>query len=104
MTGARAAFEKAKAKVEAEKAAELPEVAETEPERPWKNYRAFDVKNILIKQRFDLKEYEDLQIAAKTDREKLPESTLIKAQILVDALELLYQQMERAEEAEEDEE
>ena len=104
MTGARAAFEKAMAKVEAQKAAEVPEVIEAEPEKPWKEYRMIDVKGILEKARFDLEQYEELQAAAKSEREQLPESTLRKQQILVDALQMLFDQMERQEAEENDDE
>ena len=104
MTGARAAFEKARAKVEAQEAAEVPEVVEAEPEKPWKEYRMIDVKGILEKARFDLEQYEELQAAAKSEREQLPESTLRKQQILVDALQMLFDQMERQEAAEDDDE
>lgn len=103
MTGARAAFEKARAKYQAETAA-VPEVVEEEPERSWKSYRARDIKDILEKHRFDLEQYEKLQEEAKDESEELPEYTLRKQQILVDALQMLYEEIERREAEDDDEE
>lgn len=103
MTGARAAFEKARAKYQTEAAA-VPEVVEEEPERPWKSYRARDIKDILEKHRFDLEQYEKLQEEAKDESEELPEYTLRKQQILVDALQMLYEEIERREAEDDDEE
>ena len=106
MTGARAAFEKARAKLEAEKAAAVPEVVDPdpEPEKPWKNYKAWDVKKILDKYLFDLEQYEKLQEEATTEKEMLPEWTLTKQQIITDALLNLYNDMERLEAEDDDEE
>ena len=106
MTGARAAFEKARAKLEAEKAAAVPEVVDPdpEPEKPWKNYKAWDVKKILDKYLFDLEQYEKLQAEATTEKEMLPEWTLTKQQIITDALLNLYNDMERLEAEDDDEE
>jgi hypothetical protein len=106
MTGARAAFEKARAKLEAEKAAAVPEVVDPdpEPEKPWKNYKAWDVKEILDKYLFDLEQYEKLQAEATTEKEMLPEWTLTKQQIITDALLNLYNDMERLEAEDDDEE
>lgn len=106
MTGARAAFEKARAKLSATQGpTETPEAeADPEQEKPWAKYRLIDVKAILEKQRFDLKEYEGLQEQAKNEREMLPESTLRKAQILVDALQMLFDRMEEQEAEDNDEE
>ena len=106
MTGARAAFEKARAKFEAEKAAAVPEVVDPdpEPEKPWKNYKAWDVKKILDKYLFDLEQYEKLQAEATTEKEMLPEWTLTKQQIITDALLNLYNDMERLEAEDDDEE
>lgn len=103
MTGARAAFEKARAKYQTEAAA-VPETVEEEPERPWKSYRARDIKDILEKHRFDLEQYEKLQEEAKDESEELPEYTLRKQQILVDALQMLYEEIERREAEDDDEE
>ena len=106
MIGARAAFEKARAKLEAEKAAAVPEVVDPdpEPEKPWKNYKAWDVKKILDKYLFDLEQYEKLQAEATTEKEMLPEWTLTKQQIITDALLNLYNDMERLEAEDDDEE
>ena len=105
MTGARAAFEKARAKYQTEAPA-VPEVVdpEPEPEKPWKNYKAWDVKKILDKYLFDLEQYEKLQAEAKTEKEMLPEWTLTKQQIITDALLNLYNDMERLEAEDDDEE
>lgn len=104
MTGARAAFEKARAKVEAAKAAELPEVVDKEPEQPWKQYKARDVKDLFNKYLFDLEQYEKCQAEAKDESEMLPEWTLKKQQILTDALQALYLELEKAEAENDDEE
>ena len=105
MTGARAAFEKARAKYQTEAPA-VPEVVDPdlEPEKPWKNYKAWDVKKILDKYLFDLEQYEKLQAEAKTEKEMLPEWTLTKQQIITDALLNLYNDMERLEAEGDDEE
>lgn len=103
MIGAGAAFEKARAKYQAETAA-VPEVVEEEPKRPWRSYRARDIKDILEKHRFDLEQYEKLQEEAKDESEELPEYTLRKQQILVDALQMLYEEIERREAEDDDEE
>ena len=95
MTGARAAFEKARAKIEAQKAEETaPEVMDPEPETPWKVYTLSDVADILNKTKFDLEQFEEAG--------GMPERTLRKQQILTDALQMLYEKLQK--EAAEDEE
>ena len=105
MTGARSAFEKARAKCQTESPA-VPEVVDPdpEPEKPWKNYKAWDVKKILDEYLFDLEQYEKLQAEATTEKEILPEWTLTKQQIITDALLNLYNDMERLEAEDDDEE
>ena len=97
MTGARAAFEKARAKVEAQKAEEdAQEVLEPDPEDAWKVYTVSDVADILNKTRFDLEQFE----AAGG----LPERTLRKQKIMTDALQMLYDEMKKREAEENDDE
>lgn len=96
MTGARAAFEKARAKVEAQKAEEAAqEVLDPDPEDAWKVYTVSDVADILNKTKFDLEQFE----AAGG----LPERTLRKQKIMADALQMLYDEMKRREAEEDDE-
>lgn len=98
MTGALAAYEKAKAKIEAQRAAQ---VVQEEPKQPWKNYTVRDVKKVFENCLFDLEQYEKLQAEATTEKEELPEWTLTKQQILTDALQMLFDELKRRE-AEED--
>lgn len=97
MTGARAAFEKARAKAEAQKAEEAAqEVLDPDPEDAWKVYTVSDVVDILNKTRFDLEQFE----AAGG----LPERTLRKQKIMADALQMLYDEMKKREAEENDDE
>ena len=98
MTGALAAYERAKAKIEAQRAAQ---VVQEEPKQPWKNYTVRDVKKVFENCLFDLEQYEKLQAEATTEKEELPEWTLTKQQILTDALQMLFDELKRRE-AEED--
>lgn len=101
LAGAKGPFERARAKVEAEKQAEK-EAAENLPEEyPWKNYSASDVYGEFLTAKNDLAEFEKIQIESMKEGRGMPASLMREKQIYKDALELLYQSMTQRKEAEE---
>ena len=72
------------------------EIVSEEPEKPWRNYTAKDVEGILNSHIFDLEQYETLQ-AELPPGHQLPLKTMLKHQILTDALRMFYEHMVKQE-------